>query len=128
MKIDSPGWAVKTFRAYVSIQLLITVQPWVRHLLSRVSCYIIHNRYKLDYLSNCFFPIIEYDMKSGVYSTWTESIWQTLSVRMFLKPSTATERFNLILGSLVTGFSFVLVWFINNKANVLFNSRYVSSF
>lgn len=69
------------------------------------------------------FIIEEYDMKSGVYSTWTESIWQTLSVRMFLKPAAATERFNLILGSLVTGFSFVLVWFINNRANVLFNSR-----
>ncbi|KYN44896.1 Nicastrin [Trachymyrmex septentrionalis] len=48
------------------------------------------------------FIIEGYDMKSGVYSTWTESIWQTLSVRMFLKPAAATERFNLILGSLVT--------------------------
>jgi len=67
-------------------------------------------------------------MKSGVYSTWTESIWQTLSVRMFLKPAAATERFSLILGSLIAGFSFVLVWFINNRANVLFNSRFVLSF
>ncbi|KYN07730.1 PREDICTED: nicastrin [Cyphomyrmex costatus] len=69
------------------------------------------------------FIIEGYDMKSGVYSTWTESIWQTLSVRMFLKPAASTERFNLILGCLVAGFSFVLVWFINNRANVLFNSR-----
>ncbi|XP_018317133.1 nicastrin [Mycetomoellerius zeteki] len=69
------------------------------------------------------FIIDGYDMKSGIYSTWTESIWQTLSVRMFLKPAAATERFNLILGSLITGFSFILVWFINNRANVLFNSR-----
>lgn len=65
-------------------------------------------------------------MKSGIYSTWTESIWQTLSVRMFLKPAAATEHFSLILGSLVAGFSFVLVWFINNRADVLFNSRFVS--
>lgn len=69
------------------------------------------------------FIIEGYDMKSGVYSTWTESIWQTLSVRMFLKPAAATERFSLILGSLVAGFSFVLVWLINNRADVLFNSR-----
>lgn len=67
-------------------------------------------------------------MKSGIYSTWTESIWQSLSVRMFLKPAAATERFSLILGSLVAGFSFVLVWFINNRAEVLFNSRFASSF
>lgn len=69
------------------------------------------------------FIIDGYDMKSGVYSTWTESIWQTLSVRMFLKPSAATERFSMILGSLIAGTSFVLVWFINNRADVLFNSR-----
>ncbi|XP_011700001.1 PREDICTED: nicastrin isoform X2 [Wasmannia auropunctata] len=69
------------------------------------------------------FIIEDYDMKSGVYSTWTESIWQTLSVRMFLKPAAATERFSLILGSLVAGFSFILVWFINSRADVLFNSR-----
>lgn len=69
------------------------------------------------------FIIDGYDMKSGVYSTWTESIWQTLSVRMFLKPAAATERFSLILGCSVAGFSFVLVWFINSRADVLFNSR-----
>ncbi|XP_012529890.1 nicastrin isoform X2 [Monomorium pharaonis] len=69
------------------------------------------------------FIIDGYDMKSGVYSTWTESVWQTLSIRMFLKPAAATERFSLILGCSVAGFSFVLVWFINNRADVLFNSR-----
>lgn len=72
-----------------------------------------------------FFFVTGYDMKSGVYSTWTESIWQTLSVRMFLKPSAATERFSMILGSLVAGTSFALVWFINTRADVLFNSRFV---
>ncbi|KAL0130689.1 hypothetical protein PUN28_002368 [Cardiocondyla obscurior] len=69
------------------------------------------------------FIIEGYDMKSGIYSTWTESIWQTLSVRMFLKPAAATERFSMILGSLVAGFSFVLVWLLNNRADVLFDSR-----
>ncbi|XP_032683205.1 nicastrin isoform X2 [Odontomachus brunneus] len=69
------------------------------------------------------FIIEGYNMKSGVYSTWTESIWQTLSVRMFLKPPAATERFSMILGSLVAIISFVLVWFINNRAHVLFNLR-----
>lgn len=68
------------------------------------------------------FIIDGYDMNSGVYSTWTESIWQTLSVRMFLKPSAATERLSMILGSSVAGASFVLVWFINSRADILFNS------
>ncbi|XP_054001491.1 nicastrin isoform X1 [Hylaeus anthracinus] len=69
------------------------------------------------------FIIDGYDMKSGTYSTWTESVWQTLSVRMFLKPSAATERFSMILGSLVAGIAFFLVWFINSRAEILFNSR-----
>ena len=73
------------------------------------------------------FIIDGYDMKSGVYSTWTESIWQTLSVRMFLKPSAATERFSMIIGSMVAGVSFVFVWFINSRADILFSSRRATS-
>ncbi|EZA58167.1 Nicastrin [Ooceraea biroi] len=77
------------------------------------------------YLNLLDITVDRYNMKSGEYSTWTESIWQTLSVRMFLKPSAATERFSMILGSLVAGTSIVLVWFINTRADVLFNSRFV---
>lgn len=69
------------------------------------------------------FIIEGYNMKSGLYSTWTESMWQTLSVRMFLKPSAATERFSLILGTLVAGLSFLVVWFVNSRADILFASR-----
>lgn len=83
--------------------------------------------YLLTNFPNSISSVIGYDMKSGVYSTWTESIWQTLSVRMFLKPSAATERFSMILGSLIAGTSFILVWFINKRADVLFNSRLVLS-
>ncbi|XP_060828681.1 nicastrin isoform X2 [Bombus pascuorum] len=72
------------------------------------------------------FIIDGYDMKSGMYSTWTESIWQTLSVRMFLKPSAATEQLTMILGSSVAGISFILVWFINSRADILFNSRAIN--
>ncbi|EFN84844.1 nicastrin [Harpegnathos saltator] len=69
------------------------------------------------------FIIEGYNMKSGIYSTWTESIWQTLSVRMFLKPSAATERFSMILGSLVAGISFVFMWLISNQRDVIFTPR-----
>lgn len=71
------------------------------------------------------FIIDGYDMKSGVYSTWTESIWQNLSIRMFLKPSVTSERFSFILGSVVAGTSFIIVWFINSRADILFDSRCV---
>ncbi|EZA48535.1 Nicastrin [Ooceraea biroi] len=47
------------------------------------------------------FIIDGYNMKS-------ESIWQTLSVRMFLKPLAATERFGMILGSLVASTLIIL--------------------
>ncbi|XP_076754651.1 nicastrin [Xylocopa sonorina] len=69
------------------------------------------------------FIIDGYNMKSGMYSTWTESVWETLSVRMFLKPSAAAERFIMILGSSIAVASFVIVWFINSRADILFNSR-----
>lgn len=64
-----------------------------------------------------------YDMKSNAYSTWTESTWEMLSMRMFLKPSPAAENFSMILGSVVASLSFILVWFINSRADIIFNSR-----
>ncbi|XP_017888606.1 nicastrin [Ceratina calcarata] len=69
------------------------------------------------------FSIDGYNMKSGKYSTWTESVWETLGVRMFLKPAATTEQFTIILGSSITGISFILVWFINSRAEILFNTR-----
>ncbi|CAK9798202.1 Nct [Anthophora plagiata] len=72
------------------------------------------------------FMIDGYDIKSRMYSTWTESVWETLSVRMFLKPSAATERLSMILGSSVAVVSFILVRFINSRADILFNSRRTS--
>ncbi|XP_015588918.1 nicastrin isoform X2 [Cephus cinctus] len=68
------------------------------------------------------FIIEGYDMKSGVYSTWTESVWQYLSVRMFLKPSAAVERLSMIVGCVVASISFVVVWFINSRADILFGT------
>ncbi|XP_011297726.1 nicastrin [Fopius arisanus] len=66
------------------------------------------------------FIIPKYSMKSGVYSTWTESIWGSLSVRMFLKPSDTVETLSICLGGFVAGLSFIVVWFINSRAHILF--------
>lgn len=59
-------------------------------------------------------------MHSGLYSTWTESVWQSLSVRMFLKPSTAAERLSITLGSVIAILSFIVVWFIKSRSELLF--------
>ncbi|XP_034946564.1 nicastrin [Chelonus insularis] len=67
------------------------------------------------------FTIKDYNWENGGYSTWTESLWTTLSVRMFLKPSAATERLTITLGSVVAVLSFIIVWFINSRAEILFD-------
>ncbi|XP_033325186.1 nicastrin [Megalopta genalis] len=69
------------------------------------------------------FIIDGYNMKLKTYSTWTESIWETLSVRMFLKPPESTQRLSMILGSVVAVMSFILVWFIESRSDILFNTR-----
>ncbi|KAK0078070.1 hypothetical protein PV326_009606, partial [Microctonus aethiopoides] len=66
------------------------------------------------------FIIDGYPMQSGLYSTWTESVWQSLSVRMFLKPSAAAERLSITLGSVVAILSFIIVWFIKSRSELLF--------
>lgn len=76
----------------------------------------------LNFISVLFF-FLDYDFKSGLYSTWTESVWETFGVRMFLKPSPAAERLSMILGGITAVVSFVLVWFINSRASILFESR-----
>jgi nicastrin len=84
--------------------------------------YILYKRIFLSIFDIIGVSLIGYDMKSGVYSTWTESVWQSLGMRMLLKPSAATERFSLILGSIIASFSFVIVWFIASRAHILFNT------
>lgn len=69
----------------------------------------------------------DYDMKSGRYSTWTESTWNALSARIFLQPSATHEALTLAIGFVVTTISFVLVFLVNSRADVLFNIGSASS-
>lgn len=66
------------------------------------------------------FTISDYDWMSGRYSTWTESTWSEINVRIFLKPAVAQEAFTLAIGFLVLLISFILVYVINSKSDVLF--------
>lgn len=66
------------------------------------------------------FTIDNYDWLSGKYSTWTESTWSEINIRIFLKPAVSQEALTLAVGLLVMLISFVLVFVINSKSDVLF--------
>ncbi|XP_055616243.1 nicastrin [Toxorhynchites rutilus septentrionalis] len=63
----------------------------------------------------------DYDFASTRYSTWTESTWREMSARIFLRPSMSHESFTLSIGFVVMVISFVLVFLINSRSEVLFN-------
>ncbi|XP_053670125.1 nicastrin [Anopheles nili] len=62
-----------------------------------------------------------YDFTSYRYSTWTESTWSEMSARIFLRPSPWHETLTLSIGIVVMVISFVLVFLINSRSDVLFN-------
>lgn len=62
-----------------------------------------------------------YNYKSNQYSTWTESTWHELSARIFLRPSATHESLTFSIGFVVMILSFVFVYLVNSKADVLFN-------
>lgn len=66
------------------------------------------------------FIIDNYDWKSGKYSTWTESTWSEITIRIFLKPALSQEAFTLAIGLSVLFISFVIVYIVNSKSDVLF--------
>lgn len=68
------------------------------------------------------FEIEGYNWSSGEYSTWTESVWQELSLRMYLKPAWEQEVKTLSVGIAVIIVSFIVVYWINEHADVLFSS------
>lgn len=67
------------------------------------------------------FVIDNYDMTSGQYSTWTESSWEAISVRMFMKPSRGYEWLVFVTGILILIASFAITFWINRNAKQLFN-------
>jgi len=67
------------------------------------------------------FIIDNYNWTSGLYSSWTESVWPELSLRMFLRPSLSQEVNTLVAGLVVLFVSFASVYWVNRNADVLFN-------
>ncbi|KAJ8316120.1 hypothetical protein KUTeg_006134 [Tegillarca granosa] len=71
------------------------------------------------------FDITDYDWNSGKYSTWTESSWNTISVRIFLVPSPRMQTTILSCGVILLLLSLLLVYGCNKKADILFSKNSV---
>lgn len=72
------------------------------------------------------FDMDDYDWASGRYSTWTESTWREINARIFLKPSIAHEAYTLSIGVAVLFVSFVLVFLISSRSDILFGESTAS--
>ncbi|XP_046662267.1 nicastrin isoform X2 [Homalodisca vitripennis] len=70
------------------------------------------------------FLIENYNWTSGEFSSWTESVWPEMSLRMFLKPAFNQELYTLISGVVVLFLSFSSVYWVNRHAGQLFNPLY----
>ncbi|XP_072378978.1 nicastrin [Diabrotica undecimpunctata] len=66
------------------------------------------------------FNISDYNWSSGQYSSWTESTWADIKVRVFLKPAPSQERTTLAVGCVTIIFSFILVYFIKSRSHIFF--------
>ncbi|XP_071958729.1 nicastrin-like [Antedon mediterranea] len=58
---------------------------------------------------------------SEKYSTWTESVWNAYTARLFLKPSREQESLIFSIGMVIMLISFPLIYFLNAKGSTIFN-------
>lgn len=86
----------------------------------------IENLLKFILFILSFFSL-DYNWKSGQYSTWTESTWAGLRARMFLRPSRVHEIVTLSIGIVMLIISFCLVYIISSRSEILFEGATTSS-
>ncbi|KAL5020567.1 hypothetical protein ScPMuIL_003459 [Solemya velum] len=70
------------------------------------------------------FVVPDYDWSSGKYSTWTESSWTVISAQIFLVPSKQLETTILSVGVVILLVSCLLIWFCNQRLDILFKKSY----
>lgn len=75
---------------------------------------------------NFFMFFVDYDYSDKKFSTWTESIWNTPRLRMFMKPSPAWEGGVFGVGLAVFLISMVSVYVLNKGSETLFASNVVA--
>lgn len=66
------------------------------------------------------FVIEDYDWDSNRYSSWTESVWNDIYMRMFLVPSHRHEVMTISVGTVTFVLSLALVYFVHTRADILF--------
>lgn len=125
--LEATGWAYRLFGFVLSEKATemgkenCTTLPyyWIPGSTMSGECRVTTQNFSLA-LSPAFIDD-GYDFKSNQYSTWTESTWNELSARMFLRPSATHESFTFSIGFATMILSFVIVYLINSKADVLFS-------
>ncbi|CAG9783039.1 unnamed protein product [Diatraea saccharalis] len=66
------------------------------------------------------FTISNYDFTSGEFSTWTESVWRELWVRVFVSAGGGGARAAGIAGALVTVMAAVVTYWLRTRARYIF--------
>lgn len=62
----------------------------------------------------------DYDYASGFYSTWTESVWQTMWARVFVAASGNGALAAFIAGAVATAIAAFLTFWIQRNAQRIF--------
>jgi len=126
LTLEATGWAYRVFGFVLSEKdetlkkENCTTLPhyWIPGSSMSGECRVTTQNFSLA-LSPAF-EEVGYNFKSNQYSTWTESTWNELSARIFLRPSAFHESFTFSIGFAAMILSFVIVYLINSKADVLF--------
>lgn len=66
------------------------------------------------------FIISDYDFKSGTYSTWTESVWQTMWARVFVSASGGSACVAAATGAVSTLIAALLTFWLRRHSSLIF--------
>lgn len=66
---------------------------------------------------------LDYDLSSSEYSTWTESVWHEVQIRMFLRQSFRLQIIIFILGVSIFLFSFIITRKMYAQSGTYFNNQ-----
>ncbi|XP_013167231.1 PREDICTED: nicastrin [Papilio xuthus] len=66
------------------------------------------------------FLLQDYDMSSGMYSTWTESVWAAMWARVFVSGSGGGARAAALAGAAATLAAALLTYWLSKHADLLF--------
>lgn len=126
LTLEATGWAYRVLGFTLSETIpniskencTVLPQYWIPGSKQTGECRLTTQNFSLA-LSPAFAEE-GYNFKSNQYSTWTESTWNELSARIFLQPSPTHESMTFAIGFSVMILSFVVVYLVNSKADVLF--------